>query len=478
MINPIPVHQILTHTYPDIDAMLAVLLFRMYGEEHYPGASRAEIAFVSAGNLPGGKTAAELEQEGIMAIDVGGGRFDTHPEGTHVDETKLDRCATDLVAEALNVIDDHRWKAIIEYTRLQDSSGQSLHSTDFVHHFTSLPMIITSFQALYGDDSSKLLHEGQRLLSSLAYYEEEKAKGNDLAFVSGLIEELLERYFAENEIDVDKPAEHEEQLASCLQRVKSETGVPFSQHPFDAIVSFPALVAGLWFMYDEDKERVWQEVLPCLNALIAREKEWYRALQDIDDKASVKTHRHARILAIESENGLVIKAARFKARADMIVYRDPATGATSFLLSRKGALSKFSLKKLAAKVRIAECVENKKKPDFAQIDAFGTVDGWFLHQSGNLLICGSKKAPDFVPSKIKLTALQKLAISEIDWQKKIPNRYCPPDHCTGEQCYFHRLQFPSCKNHRKKTNKKDATYSLGGMFPASFLEKLENDDEE
>ena len=476
--DSIPVKQIITHTYPDIDAMMAVLLFRMYGEAQFPGASNAEIKFVSAGKLPGGKTAAELEREGIMAIDIGGGRFDTHPDGTRVDEAKLDRCATDLVAEALNVIDDHRWKAIIEYTRLQDSSGQSLHSTDFVHHFTSLPMIITSFQALYGDDSGKLLQEGQRLLTSLSYFEEKKAEGADLSFVPGLIEELLARYFSNESIDVENPAEHEEQLVSCFRRLKNEAEQPFSTHPMDEIISLPALVAGLWYLHKEDKEHVWGELNQCFNALIAREKEWYKALGDIEKKAKVKTHRHARVLAIESENGLVIKAARFKVRADLIIYRDPATKATSFLLSRKGALSKFSLKKLAGKVRIAESIEKKEKPDFANVEAFGTVHDWFLHQSGNLLICGSKKAPDFVPSQLKLSTLQQLAISEIDWKKKIPYPYCPPDHCTGERCHFHRFQYASCKNHRKKTHKKDATFSLRDKFPASFLEQLDKDDED
>ena len=62
-----------------------------------------ELIFSSANTLPDGKTADQLEDEGIMPLDIGGGRFDTHPVADCDNVEKWDTCASQLVAEELGV---------------------------------------------------------------------------------------------------------------------------------------------------------------------------------------------------------------------------------------------------------------------------------------------------------------------------------------------------------------------------------------
>ena len=153
----IPVKHIITHEHPDLDAALSVLLFKEYGEIRFPGAREAPIEFHPADKLPDGKTAEELEKEGIIALDIGGGRFDSHPTRNRKNKNKWERCASDLVAEEFGVLDDPKWSRLIEYTRLQDTTGQSLASKDFLHHLVSLNSILLGFQILYNEDSHRIL---------------------------------------------------------------------------------------------------------------------------------------------------------------------------------------------------------------------------------------------------------------------------------------------------------------------------------
>ncbi|MBD3165559.1 hypothetical protein GF324_03090, partial [bacterium] len=96
-------HTLLTHVHPDLDALLALYLLRKHGEEKFPGVKDAKLDFVSANELPGGAMPKDLEAEGILAVDTGGGRFDNHPNEATSNQEKWDTCASELVAKSLGV---------------------------------------------------------------------------------------------------------------------------------------------------------------------------------------------------------------------------------------------------------------------------------------------------------------------------------------------------------------------------------------
>lgn len=85
-----------THRDPDIDDTAAILAIRKIGESEYPGISEAVIE-TTAERRPGGKTADQLEAEGVICIGINGGKFDEH---AFDDAAPLrNDCAATLVAK-------------------------------------------------------------------------------------------------------------------------------------------------------------------------------------------------------------------------------------------------------------------------------------------------------------------------------------------------------------------------------------------
>ena len=69
------VQALLTHTHPDLDAILSIHLLRKHGKPAFEGTEEAEWRFTSANALPDGKSPEQLEEEGVLTLDTGGGRF-------------------------------------------------------------------------------------------------------------------------------------------------------------------------------------------------------------------------------------------------------------------------------------------------------------------------------------------------------------------------------------------------------------------
>ncbi|MBA7583842.1 hypothetical protein ES708_25792 [subsurface metagenome] len=248
------------------------------------------------------------------------------------------------------------------------------------------------------------------------------------------------------------------------RRLREAPETAFSSDPLDEMVSLPALLAGLWYHEKADQDRVAKTLHFWLDAIWEREKQWTHALEEFDQKGIVYRSRNANIVSIVSTNGMTIKAARFRARADLVIYRNSHSGATSILLNRRGPLNKFSMPNLAAKVRVAECMEEKSAPDYQRLHLPGMIHGWFLHPSENLLICGSPKTSDFVPSRIQIEDLTGIALTEVEWLNKMPSKYCPDDHCVGASCIFYPMHAPTCKKHRYRHRIPESGFTLADIF--------------
>lgn len=121
---------IYTHERPHLDEIVAIWLLRNFGENAFPGVSEDLISGPSAicyltggGQLPDGKTSAQYEEEGILLIGTGGGRFDEHPAGG--DGRKKEHCAATLVAEALGLSDEPSFEKILQMTVNNDLKGST-----------------------------------------------------------------------------------------------------------------------------------------------------------------------------------------------------------------------------------------------------------------------------------------------------------------------------------------------------------------
>lgn len=420
MIEPIPINEILTHEYPDLDAILSVLLLRQFGEEKFPGVSEAKVIFSSAGQLPDDLTPRQLEKKGILAVDIGGGRFDSHPSVT-TGRAKKDRSATDLVAEYLGVIDHPEWALLVEYARLQDTTGHSLYSTNQMHHLVSLHTILLGLGLLHEDDSATKLEKGLRIVENIPFYIRHKQDN----FSSVLLREGIQTYLEKQGIDLDNPPAWISLFKQWFHRLHEKPKAAFGKNPMDRMVSLKAICQGAYFRFGEDMEQVQPILELCLEAMFEREKNWQDALDQYDQNTIVREIGELRFVAIESANGMVIKAARFRHKPDILVYRNPDDGAVTIFVQRRGKLERFPFESLAARIRLAEAIECEDAPDYDNLEAFGTHHGWFLHQSNIMLIRGSKKQTDFIPTKIPLEMINLIiyAIFDHELEMQLPKPY-------------------------------------------------------
>lgn len=111
-----PVKEIALQVPASPDAGFSVWLLTRFGEERFPGINRARFVVWEGGNPPNGMTAQQLEENGILPVNCGGGRFDHHPHNK-----KPGECAFTLVLEALELKEDPRFLEIKEYILWDDT---------------------------------------------------------------------------------------------------------------------------------------------------------------------------------------------------------------------------------------------------------------------------------------------------------------------------------------------------------------------
>jgi len=115
---------ILTHERPHLDEVVAIWLLRKFGENRFPGCSKAVVSFTSARKLAeAGLKPEDYEARGTLLLGIGGGRFDEHP--TLEEDRKADDCAATLVARELGVSDDPALAKILRFVRAADVQGNA-----------------------------------------------------------------------------------------------------------------------------------------------------------------------------------------------------------------------------------------------------------------------------------------------------------------------------------------------------------------
>lgn len=441
--NTVPIHTILTHKNPDLDAIMSVLLLKKFGAAQFEGVSTAKVDFASAGDLPEDKTTEELEKEGIIAVDIGGGRFDNHPVNNRVDWRKKNNSATDLVALSLGILEHPEWKELIEYTRLQDSRGHHLHSKEAMHQMISLISIIVGFQILFPGSSANKLEKGMQIIECIPYYL--PIRHRKKTYFERIVP-AVEAYIKRKGMQVDALPPCYANISTWLTALRNDEVKSFPRNNLDDLVTFKAIILGAFERFGPDSPESEAVADLCLDAIFAREKEWFNAIQEIQEKGVVHRLNELEVVGVSSTNRLTTKAARYAFSPVLVVYQDPEKGGLSFMLSTKGPLNQRFMTNLTIKIRLAECALRKEPADYAHLANFGKVHGWFLHQSGKFLIRGSDKAPDFIPTILPFEVLMNIASREIIYYLGLsidPNQFAIPPEIDQ---YFLEFSFKHFKD--------------------------------
>ena len=154
------IRTLLLHESPDLDAAFSSWLLRRFGEDRYAGVRTAELTFSPVGELPEGRTAAELEVEGILAVDTGGGRLDNHGQATPTSSSLL-------VATDLEINNDRALEKLLRFVHLNDVTGEGIRSSDPTDQMLSLPNILRGLNVLFPANPDKVVEEVHLLFDAI-----------------------------------------------------------------------------------------------------------------------------------------------------------------------------------------------------------------------------------------------------------------------------------------------------------------------
>ncbi|GBE30255.1 hypothetical protein BMS3Bbin04_01287 [bacterium BMS3Bbin04] len=486
---PIPVTTILTHVHPDLDAVFCVYLLRHHGEELFPGAKDAGLQFASANELPDGKSSDQLEREGIIAVDTGGGRLDTHPVEGQKNSNKWDLCASELVAKAVGVEDDPRYRYLLPYANAHDARGQAMTSKSAIHHLLAPHGLIEGVHRL-ADSDTDVIDLMSCMVHGLAV-----AGGNDpdpinetaarfdrtLAWVleNGQFEAATIERKSPNEWP-ERGASHnvatvmgwttrrdmEKMLTLAAQLLANgEQALPDVET--ERRILLTTALDGLAREYGEDSEEYRNAAMRLITAVIQREADWFNAIDEVERSAKVHRGRGLSMASIASKNGLTIKAARYRRGVQAVLYFNPETKAVTLQAGmRKDGSPLLNLERVTKRLRTAELIRRNengiKLPK--DVGRIGMFQGWFLHPSKRLLNRGSPKAPDVEPSALSWQEIIELVRTDLRPDDKMPDWFCPDDKCLEEKCTMHPLRFLNCKFHKERTATAPKAGTLGDLF--------------
>jgi hypothetical protein len=135
---------IVTHIGPDLDAVAAIWLIKLY----VPGWEEAGLAFVPAGLTLEGK--APDENPDIIHVDVGSGKFDHH-------QLTTDTCAAKLVFESLGK-EDEALRRLIDVVNDIDHFREAFFPNPTADFWNlGIHTIIDGWRLTYADDPLKLV---------------------------------------------------------------------------------------------------------------------------------------------------------------------------------------------------------------------------------------------------------------------------------------------------------------------------------
>jgi hypothetical protein len=133
-------------TNPQVDTCVAIFLLRTFGVKRYPGIDDSKVEILSA--VPEGETTDSFEAQGVLLVDVGGGRFDHHTHGG---------TATSLVAKDLEVSENPALIKLLQYAERDDVYGKGTISNDPLDRAFGLSGLISALKRTLPDDSDKVV---------------------------------------------------------------------------------------------------------------------------------------------------------------------------------------------------------------------------------------------------------------------------------------------------------------------------------
>ncbi len=165
--NSVGFNTIILPTRPQPDTLVAIFLLKKFGEEVFPGISKAKVDFWQV--LPGNENEQSLISKGIVVIDLGGGKFDHH-------NTSVKVTASRLIAEHLGIMDDPAIVKLLAYAERDDFYGKGCISEDPIDRAFSLSGLIAALNKSFISDPGYVIEAVMPLLDAHLSEENRRTK--------------------------------------------------------------------------------------------------------------------------------------------------------------------------------------------------------------------------------------------------------------------------------------------------------------
>jgi hypothetical protein len=141
------IHTIVTPTRPQADTLVAIFIIKKYGNERFPGVNSAVVSIYPT---PPEQGEEEIEKQGILLFDLGGGRFDHHGKNP------VTTCSA-LIAEYLEISEDPTIKKLLDYAYRDDTEGKGTLSSDALDRAFGLSGLIGALNKQYENNPSRVI---------------------------------------------------------------------------------------------------------------------------------------------------------------------------------------------------------------------------------------------------------------------------------------------------------------------------------
>lgn len=150
--EPLPIHTIAIFPKVQIDTLVSVYLLKEFGEELFPGAKDAQIAFMS--QAPAGKPPEQTEAEGTLLVDLGG-RFDHH--SANEASGKREESASTIIASYLEISDKKYLQKLLAWAKRDDLEGKGTISEDTLDRVFGLSGVISNLNRQLRKEPQKII---------------------------------------------------------------------------------------------------------------------------------------------------------------------------------------------------------------------------------------------------------------------------------------------------------------------------------
>jgi hypothetical protein len=198
---------------PHPDVIAGIFLLKSFGNEQYPGISNAKIEIMQ--ELPAGENGASLEAKGILALDIGGGKFDHHNGNENLSQ---------LIAKDLGINEDPSIAKLLAYAQRDDKYGLGTISQDPLDKAFGLSGLIACLNRAI-EDHEKVIEVVFPLLAAHCLEEGKRTKELPREFEKNLQDKKAEVFEITQEKKNLKVVMLESDNASMAGWLKSSIGV-------------------------------------------------------------------------------------------------------------------------------------------------------------------------------------------------------------------------------------------------------------